>query len=66
MPPILADYPVALSTIHGPLCSLRLPRHQSKAKAMIVTRSRLHAVRYSLAVRAYLKGLGHPHSRTRV
>jgi type I restriction enzyme, R subunit len=30
-----------------------------KAKAMIVTRSRLHAVRYKLAVDRYLKGQGH-------
>lgn len=30
-----------------------------KAKAMIVTRSRLHAVRYKLAVDAYLKQRGH-------
>jgi len=33
---------------------------EGKAKAMIVTRSRLHAVRYALAVRAYLKELGSP------
>jgi type I restriction enzyme R subunit len=31
-----------------------------KAKAMIVTRSRLHAVRYALEVRDYLKELGDP------
>ena len=31
-----------------------------KAKAMIVTRSRLHAVRYAVAVRDYLKELGEP------
>ncbi|HNQ88445.1 MAG TPA: type I restriction endonuclease [Verrucomicrobiota bacterium] len=31
-----------------------------KAKAMIVTRSRLHAVRYKLAVDAYLKAKGYP------
>jgi len=31
-----------------------------KAKAMIVTRSRLHAVRYAVAVREYLKELGEP------
>lgn len=31
-----------------------------KAKAMIVTRSRLHAVRYKLAVDRYLKEKGHP------
>lgn len=31
-----------------------------KAKAMIVTRSRLHAVRYALAVREYLEELGKP------
>ena len=31
-----------------------------RAKAMIVTRSRLHAVRYKLAVDAYLAGQGHP------
>jgi type I restriction enzyme R subunit len=31
-----------------------------KAKAMIVTRSRLHAVRYKLAVDAYLKEKGYP------
>lgn len=37
-------------------------RHQiaGRAKAMIVTRSRLHAVRYKLAVDAYLKEKGHP------
>ncbi len=33
----------------------------SKAKAMIVTSSRLHAVRYKLAVDAYLKKLGSPY-----
>ncbi len=32
----------------------------SKAKAMIVTRSRLHAVRYKLAVDKYLEEKGHP------
>lgn len=32
-----------------------------KAKAMIVTRSRLHAVRYKLAVDAYLKEQGYPY-----
>jgi type I restriction enzyme R subunit len=32
-----------------------------KAKAMIVTSSRLHAVRYKLAVDAYLKKLGSPY-----
>ena len=31
-----------------------------RAKAMIVTRSRLHAVRYKLAVDAYLAAQGHP------
>src|SRR5207245_7650893 len=31
-----------------------------KAKTMIVTRSRLHAVRYRLAVDAYLAEKGHP------
>ena len=31
-----------------------------RAKAMIVTRSRLHAVRYKLAVDRYLAELGHP------
>jgi len=31
-----------------------------KAKAMIVTRSRLHAVRYKLAMDRYLKERGHP------
>jgi type I restriction enzyme, R subunit len=31
-----------------------------KAKAMIVTRSRLHAVRYKLAVDKYLKERGYP------
>lgn len=31
-----------------------------KAKAMIVTRSRLHAVRYAIAVREYLTELGDP------
>jgi type I restriction enzyme R subunit len=31
-----------------------------KAKAMIVTRSRLHAVRYKLAVHQYLKEMGDP------
>lgn len=33
---------------------------EGKAKAMIVTRSRLHAVRYALAVREYLEELGNP------
>ena len=33
---------------------------EGKAKAMIVTRSRLHAVRYAVAVREYLKELGDP------
>ena len=37
-----------------------LPRIGGKAKAMIVTRSRLHAVRYKLAVDAYLKAKGYP------
>jgi len=32
-----------------------------KAKAMIVTRSRLHAVRYKLALDAYLKERGYPY-----
>lgn len=32
-----------------------------KAKAMIVTRSRLHAVRYKQAVERYLKEKGYPH-----
>jgi type I restriction enzyme R subunit len=32
-----------------------------KAKAMIVTSSRLHAVRYRLAVDAHLQGIGSPH-----
>jgi type I restriction enzyme R subunit len=32
-----------------------------RAKAMIVTRSRKHAVRYKLAVDAYLKTKGYPH-----
>lgn len=32
-----------------------------KAKAMIVTRSRLHAVRYFLALRSYLAENGHPY-----
>ncbi|MBI5668434.1 MAG: type I restriction endonuclease subunit R [Chloroflexi bacterium] len=32
-----------------------------KAKAMIVTRSRLHAVRYFLALRSYLAKSGHPY-----
>ena len=31
-----------------------------RAKSMIVTRSRLHAVRYKLAVNAYLAARGHP------
>ncbi len=31
-----------------------------RAKAMIVTRSRLHAVRYKLALDRYLEGHGHP------
>ena len=35
-------------------------RIDGKAKAMIVTRSRLHAVRYKLAVDAYLKEKGAP------
>jgi type I restriction enzyme, R subunit len=37
-----------------------LHRIGGKAKAMIVTRSRLHAVRYKLAVDAYLKEKGYP------
>ena len=36
------------------------PRVGGKAKAMIVSRSRLHAVRYRLAVDQYLKEQGHP------
>lgn len=32
-----------------------------KAKAMIVTRSRLHAVRYHLTLKAYLKDKGYPY-----
>ena len=36
-----------------------MPRIGGKAKAMIVTRSRLHAVRYKLAVDAYLKKKGY-------
>lgn len=36
------------------------PRIGGKAKAMIVTRSRLHAVRYKLAVDQYLKQNGYP------
>ncbi len=32
-----------------------------KAKAMIVTRSRLHAVRYRLAIDKYLKDRGYPY-----
>jgi type I restriction enzyme R subunit len=36
------------------------PRIGGKAKAMIVTRSRLHAVRYKLAVDQYLKERGYP------
>ncbi len=35
-------------------------RIKGHAKAMIVTRSRLHAVRYKLAVDAYLRERGHP------
>ena len=35
-------------------------RIEGKAKAMIVTRSRLHAVRYRLVVDAYLKEKNHP------
>jgi type I restriction enzyme, R subunit len=35
-------------------------RINGKAKAMVVTRSRLHAVRYKLAVDAYLKEKAHP------
>lgn len=35
-------------------------RIAGKAKAMIVTRSRLHAVRYKLAIDAYLKEKGYP------
>ncbi len=35
-------------------------RIEGKAKAMIVTRSRLHAVRYRLAVDKYLKEKGYP------
>ncbi len=37
-----------------------MPRIGGKAKAMIVTRSRLHAVRYKLAVDEYLKEKGYP------
>ncbi|MBI4677160.1 MAG: type I restriction endonuclease subunit R [Elusimicrobia bacterium] len=37
-----------------------MPRIGGKAKAMIVTRSRLHAVRYKLAVDRYLKEKGYP------
>ena len=37
-----------------------MQRIGGKAKAMIVTRSRLHAVRYKLAVDAYLKEKGYP------
>jgi type I restriction enzyme R subunit len=36
-------------------------RIDGKAKAMIVTRSRLHAVRYKLAVDRYLKEKGYPY-----
>jgi type I restriction enzyme R subunit len=36
------------------------PRIESKAKAMIVTRSRLHALRYKLAVDRYLKEKQYP------
>lgn len=35
-------------------------RIQGRAKAMIVTRSRLHAVRYKLAVDAYIRQHGYP------
>ena len=35
-------------------------RIDNRAKAMIVTRSRLHAVRYKLAVDAHLAEKGHP------
>jgi len=35
-------------------------RIEGKAKAMIVTRSRLHAVRYKLAVDRYLRAQGYP------
>ena len=38
----------------------RCARIGGKAKAMIVTRSRLHAVRYKLAVDEYLKEKGYP------
>ena len=37
-----------------------MPGIRGKAKGMIVARSRLHAVRYALAVRAYLDELGNP------
>lgn len=37
-----------------------MPRIRGKAKAMIVTRSRLHAVRYKLAVDEYLRKKGYP------
>ena len=37
------------------------PRIDGKAKAMIVTRSRLHAVRYKLEVDRYLKEKGYPY-----
>ncbi|MFC2085767.1 RNA-binding domain-containing protein [Bacteroidota bacterium] len=36
-------------------------RIKGKAKAMIVTRSRLHAVRFKLAVDAYIKEKGYPY-----
>lgn len=38
------------------------PKIEGKAKAMIVTRSRLHAVRFKLAVDAYLKEQGYPYN----
>jgi len=37
-------------------------RIDNRAKAMIVTRSRLHAVRYKLALDAYLKEKGYPYA----
>ncbi|MEI6395432.1 MAG: hypothetical protein WCT12_30530 [Verrucomicrobiota bacterium] len=37
-----------------------MQRIGGKAKAMIVTRSRLHAVRFKLAVDAHLKEKGYP------
>ena len=48
---------IMVEHFHGQVAS----RIGGKAKAMIVTRSRLHAVRFKLAVAAYLREKGYPH-----